>query len=146
VADKPAPVIAPAAHRRTAVRFFEKPEVTLYRMGREVSKLTGEHGHLDLRTGSVTVYHGQATGEGVTVKAPRIALHLSVNQVVADGGAPTFSRGARGSVLMEEGGITMTSQRVVAPPSLVGHAPDGRVTLLAKDREAAAALMSTRLL
>jgi len=137
VADTLAPVNAPASARRrlSRVRFFEKPEVTLYRMGRLVSTFTGDHGSMDMRTGAVHIHHATATGTGLTVTATRIALNLSTNQVVADG-----------SVHMEEAGIAMTSDRVIAPPSLVGHAASGRVTLLAKDREAAAALMTTRLL
>lgn len=137
MADKLAPILAPAPARRRHphVRFFEKPEVTLYRMGRLVSTFTGEHGVLDLRTGSVHLHAATATGTDLTVTAKRIALNLSTNQVIADG-----------SVHMEEAGISMTSDRVIAPPSLIGHAASGRVTLLAKDRESAAALMTTRLL
>src|SRR6185503_3828896 len=125
----------PVRNRKLSpVRYFEKPEITLYRMGREVTRMTGEHGSIDLRTVRVQVFAGRVTAEGPAIDAARIALNLGGNQVVAEGAAR-----------IEADGIILVADRVLAPPSLVGAVSSGHVTRLAKDREAADRLMSSRL-
>ena len=116
------------------IRWFRAPEITLMRMGREVARYRGTVGKLDLPAGRIELTRAEASVGGAGLTAGRLSVDLPRTRLVAEDG-----------VRLDEAGVTLEGQRASALPSLSRLRFHGAVRLRAKTREAADALLGSRL-
>lgn len=117
------------------LRIFADAEIRFVRMGRVIGTLRGSYATLDLAKASVEVERAEAEVANALIRADRIELDLNANRLSAEG-----------RVDIEEQGVKLTAHRMTAAPSFTRVRFEGGVSLRAKNRDSARALVDSGLI
>jgi len=113
-------------------RAFYKPRISLVRLGREVGMFRGEVATVHIESGILEFIRAETTVAGAVLKAEKVRLNMVTNRLHATG-----------RVSLEENGVSVNSDRLMATPVLTGLVMGGRVHLKSESREAAEELMKS---
>jgi len=113
-------------------RAFYKPWISLVRLGREVGMFRGEVATVNVESGILEFIRAETTVANAVMKAGKVRLSIGANRIFATG-----------QVSLQEGGVSVNSDRLSATPSLTGLVMGGHVHLKSDSREAAEELLKS---
>ncbi len=115
------------------LRFFYEPTVRLVRLGREVGRYRGDFGRFHVGEGQLEFLNGIMVIDEARLSASRVRLNIGANRLFASG-----------KVRVEEKGVIVESDMLMATPSLTGMRLEGNVRVRSRNRSAFRDMMDNR--